>query len=97
MKAFYFCVLFSTLCLGAPAQYALNWFAFQGGGGAIDFVERQALPHLCWEPDDAHQILGDLAFAAIAIDLVEERFVARASRIEVLGRRRHIANLRRRN
>jgi len=29
----YFCLLFSTVCFGAVAQYAINWHTIDGGGG----------------------------------------------------------------
>jgi hypothetical protein len=33
MKALIFSFLFSAFCLSTSAQYALDWVAFQGGGG----------------------------------------------------------------
>jgi hypothetical protein len=33
MKTLYLCFLFSALCFGAAAQYAINWHTIDGGGG----------------------------------------------------------------
>jgi hypothetical protein len=34
MKTLYFCFLFSAICFGAVAQYAIDWHTIDGGGGS---------------------------------------------------------------